>query len=157
MGIRRSDVVDVSSFLLFEATGDSESGCNSDPAIADTNGEHHDGNGDCGYDDDAESCSCDTVSGSLPGVRETVSLENKFVNVGGDVDVDDDGDDDDGVVEQREAQLYKKCCRDDQRVNGAFVVAKENKPSSAVSVENSNESMNEMEKNRLFWEACLAS
>ncbi|KAE8685208.1 RNA-binding protein-defense related 1 isoform 1 [Hibiscus syriacus] len=154
MGIRRSKVVDVSSFLLFEATGDSESGCHYDPAMVDINGEHDDDDHD--YDDDAESCSCDTVSGSLPGVREIVSLENKFMNVDGDVDVGDDEDDDDGVVEQMEVQLYKKCCRDDQRVNGVFV-AKENKPSSAVSVENSNKTMNEMEKNRLFWEACLAS
>ncbi|KAK8532558.1 hypothetical protein V6N13_131878 [Hibiscus sabdariffa] len=155
MGIRGSDVVDVSSFLLFEATGDSESGCNSDPAIADINGQHYNDDDYHDYDDDAESCSCDTVSGYLPGVREIVSLENKSVNVGGDFD-DGDDDDDDGVVEQREVQLYEKCCRDDQRVNGAFV-AKEKNPSSAVSLENSNETMNEMEKNRLFWEACLAS
>ncbi|KAK8639551.1 hypothetical protein V6N13_137926 [Hibiscus sabdariffa] len=151
MGIRGSDVVDVSSFLLFEATGDSESGCNSDPAIAAINDDYHD------YADDAESCSCDTVSGYLPGLRKIVSLENKSVNVGGNFDADDDADDDDGVVEQREVQLYEKCCRDDQRVNNGAFVAKENNPSSAVSVENSNETMNEMEKNRLFWEACLAS
>ncbi|GMI85798.1 hypothetical protein like AT3G62990 [Hibiscus trionum] len=146
MGIRRSRVIDASSFLLFEATGDSESGCNFDPAVADINGED---------DDDAESCSCDTI---LPGVREIDSLKNKFANVGGDVDVDDDcGGDDDGVVEQREVQLYNKCCRDEQRVNGVLVAKDKKKPSSTVSVENSNETMNEMENNRLFWEGCLAS
>ncbi|KAE8676463.1 RNA-binding protein-defense related 1 isoform 1 [Hibiscus syriacus] len=144
MSIRRSKVVDVSSFLLFEATGDSESVCNFDAAMADINGGED--------DDDAESCSSDTV---LPGVRHTGSLENKFAYIGGDID-DEDDEDDDGVVEQREVQLYKKCCRDDQRINGVFV-AKEKKPSSAVPIDNSNETMDEMGKNRLFWEACLAS
>ncbi|KAE8664884.1 hypothetical protein F3Y22_tig00112738pilonHSYRG00806 [Hibiscus syriacus] len=146
MGIRRSTLVDVSSFLLFEATGDSESGCNFDAAMADINGEDD--------DDDAESCSSDIL---LPGIIETGSLENKFANIRGDVGLDfDDDDDDDGVVEQREVHLYKKCCREDQIINGIFV-AKEKKPSLAVSVDNPNETMNETEKNRLFWEACLAS
>ncbi|KAE8679610.1 hypothetical protein F3Y22_tig00111398pilonHSYRG00209 [Hibiscus syriacus] len=149
MGIIRSKAVDVSSFFLFEATGDSESGGSFDAAMADINGEDD--------DDDAESCSCETV---LPGVIEIDSLKNKFANIGGDdvyvgVDFDDDDEDDDGVVEQREVQLYKKCCRNDQRVG--VCVAKEKKPSTDVSVENSNETMNETEKNRLFWEACLAS
>ncbi|KAK8521830.1 hypothetical protein V6N13_021910 [Hibiscus sabdariffa] len=139
MGFRRSRAVDVSSLLLFEATGDSESGCNFDPVVADTNNREDD-------DDDAESCSCDTV---LPCVSEIDSLENRFANA------DDDDDDDDGVVEQREVQMYKKCCRDD-RVNGGFV-AKDKKTSSDVLVENSNQTLNEKEKNRLFWEACLAS
>ncbi|KAL4339136.1 hypothetical protein GQ457_08G021410 [Hibiscus cannabinus] len=145
MGFRRSRVADVFSLLLFEATGDSESGCNFDPAVTDTNNRED--------DDDAESCSCDTV---LPGVREIDSLENRFANAGGDVDDNDGGgDDEEGVVEQREVQMYKKCYRDD-RVNGGFV-AKDKKPSSDVSVENSNQTLNEKEKNRLFWEACLAS
>ncbi|KAK8650696.1 hypothetical protein V6N13_140323 [Hibiscus sabdariffa] len=146
MGFRRSRAVDVSSFLLFEATSDSESGCNFNPAVADSNREDD--------DDDAKSCSCDTV---LPGVREDDSLENIFANAGGDVGDDDGGggNDDDGVVEQREVQMYKKCCRGD-RVNGVFVT-KDKKPSSDVSVENSNQTLNEKEKNRLFWEACLAS
>ncbi|KAH1107192.1 hypothetical protein J1N35_010960 [Gossypium stocksii] len=153
MGIRRrrSKVVDVSSFLLFEATGDSESGCSSDPAMVDIS---HDDDGD--DDDDAESCSCDTAPDVVHGVREVGgSLKNKFANVveGAD-DEDDDDDDDDGVVEQKEVQLYKKSCRDDERIKGVGV-GKEKKSSS--SAENSSETMNEMEKNRLFWETCLAS
>ncbi|XWS31649.1 hypothetical protein CRYUN_Cryun23aG0094500 [Craigia yunnanensis] len=102
-------------------------------------------------DDDAESCSCDTTLDFLPGVRELNSLEDKLANVNGDDDHHEDEEDGE-VVEQKEVHFYKKC-RDDQRING--VVAKENK-SSAVSVD-STTTMNEMEKNRLFWEACLAS
>ncbi|MBA0736847.1 hypothetical protein Gogos_010337 [Gossypium gossypioides] len=150
MGIRRrrSKAVDVSSFLLFEATGDSESGCSSDPAMVDIS---HDDDGD----DDAESCSCDTAPDVVHGVREIGgSLKNKFANVVEGVDDEDDDDDDDGVVEQKEVQLYKKGCRDDERIKGVGV-GKEKKSSS--SAENSSETMNEMEKNRLFWETCLAS
>ncbi|XP_022771045.1 uncharacterized protein LOC111314187 [Durio zibethinus] len=139
----KSKVFDVSSFLLFEATGDSEAGF-FDPAVSVVNHAEEDDN------DDAESCSCDTTSDFLPGVRELDSLENKLANVGDD---DHHEDEEDGeVVEQEEVHLYKKC-RDDQRING--VVAKEKKL-SAVSVD-STKTMNEMEKNRLFWEACLAS
>ncbi|XWS76483.1 hypothetical protein CRYUN_Cryun01aG0180200 [Craigia yunnanensis] len=134
----KSIVVDVSSFFLFEATGDSEAGC-FDPAMSVIN--HAE-------DDDAESCSCDTTSDFLPGVRELNSLEEKLANVDDYNEDEEDGE----VVEQKEVHLYKKC-RDDKRING--VVAKEKKL-SAVSVD-STETMNEMEKNRLFWEACLAS
>ncbi|MBA0854080.1 hypothetical protein Goshw_025730 [Gossypium schwendimanii] len=155
MGIRRrrrSKAVDVSSFLLFEATGDSESGCSSDPAMVDIS---HDDDGDDDDDDDAESCSCDTAPDVVHGVREIGgSLKNKFANVVEGVDDEDDDDDDDGVVEQKEVQLYKKGCRDDERIKGVGV-GKEKKSSS--SAENSSETMNEMEKNRLFWETCLAS
>ncbi|KAB2069959.1 hypothetical protein ERO13_A08G116000v2 [Gossypium hirsutum] len=153
MGIRRrrSKVVDVSSFLLFEATGDSESGCSSDPAMVDIS---HDDDGD---DDDAESCSCDIAPDVVHGVGEVGgSLKNKFANVVEGVNDEDDDDDDDGVVEQKEVQLYKKSCRDDQRIKGVGV-GKEKKSSSSAENSNSSETMNEMEKNRLFWETCLAS
>ncbi|MBA0669904.1 hypothetical protein Goklo_024255 [Gossypium klotzschianum] len=115
----------------------------------------HDDDGDDDDDDDAESCSCDTAPDVVHGVREIGgSLKNKFANVVEGVDDEDDDDDDDGVVEQKEVQLYKKGCRDDERIKGVGV-GKEKKSSS--SAENSSETMNEMEKNRLFWETCLAS
>ncbi|XWS36230.1 hypothetical protein CRYUN_Cryun20dG0067500 [Craigia yunnanensis] len=134
----KNKVVDISSFLLFEATGDSETGC-FDPAMSVIN--HAE-------DDDAESCSCDTTSGFLPGVRELNSLEDK-ANIGDDHHEDEE---DGEVVEQKEVRVYKKRRVDHQRNNG---VAKEKKL-SAISVD-STKTMNEMEKNRLFWEACLAS
>ncbi|XVE73232.1 hypothetical protein DITRI_Ditri11bG0100600 [Diplodiscus trichospermus] len=139
----KSKVVDVTSFLLFEATGDSEAGY-FDPAMSINHADQDD-------DDDAESCSCDTTSGFLPSsVREFNSLEDKklLANVGDDDDHHED-DEDGEVVDQKAVHLYKKC-RDDQRI-----MAKEKK-SSAVSVD-STSTVNEMEKNRLFWEACLAS
>ncbi|XVF72523.1 hypothetical protein PTKIN_Ptkin12aG0128100 [Pterospermum kingtungense] len=146
----KGKVVDVSSFLLFEATGDSEAGCCFDPALSAINPaeDHVD-------DDDAESCSFDATSDDLlpAGVfRELNSLEYKRANVVGDDDLIHEDEEDGEVVDQQEVHnLYKKC-RDDQRfING--VAAKEKK-SSAVSVDSS---MSEMEKNRLFWEACLAS
>ncbi|PPS20041.1 hypothetical protein GOBAR_AA00533 [Gossypium barbadense] len=138
MGIRRrrSKVVDVSSFLLFEATGDSESGCSSDPAMVDIS---HDDDGD---DDDAESCSCDIAPDVVHGVGEVGgSLKNKFANVVEGVNDEDDDDDDDGVGGAK----------------GGVGVGKEKKSSSSAENSNSSETMNEMEKNRLFWETCLAS
>ncbi|XVF21873.1 hypothetical protein REPUB_Repub12eG0127000 [Reevesia pubescens] len=147
----KSKIVDVSSFLLFEATGDSEAGY-FDPAMSDFIN-HADNNDD--DDDDAESCSCDTTTSDflLPGVGNQLNygLEDK-ANVDGD-DHHEDEEDGEVVEQQKEIHLYEKC-RDDQRINGG--VANEKKSSSAVSVD-STKTMNEMEKNRLFWEACLAS
>ncbi|KAK8486221.1 hypothetical protein V6N13_002885 [Hibiscus sabdariffa] len=127
----KSKVIDISCFLLLEATGDSETLC-FDPAMSD--------------DDDAESCSCDT-----PGVRELNELEQK-ANVG---DEDEDEDEEEGkVVElQKEPRLHKNCREDGSDHQGFNGVGKGKKPSSA-SVD-SPETLNE--KNRLFWEACLAS
>ncbi|MBA0804295.1 hypothetical protein Gohar_003886, partial [Gossypium harknessii] len=93
-----SKVIDISSYLLFEATGDSESGCCFDPAMSVIN--HHDDDDDDdddGDDDDAESCSCDTTTSDVVhGVREVNRFEQKAN------DEDDDDDDDDGeVVEMR--------------------------------------------------------
>ncbi|KAB1997197.1 hypothetical protein ES319_D12G008900v1 [Gossypium barbadense] len=133
-----SKVIDISSYLLLEATGDSESGCCFDPAMSVIN---HDDDGD---DDDAESCSCDTTTSDVVhGVREVNRFEQKAND-------DDDDDDDDGeVVEMRkEVRLHKKC-RDDRRFNGG--AAKDEKSSTVDSTKTLKE------KNRLFWEACLAS
>ncbi|XP_022758130.1 uncharacterized protein LOC111305150 [Durio zibethinus] len=138
----KSKVVDVSSFLLFEATGDSEAGC-FDPAMSVVDRAENDD------DDDAESCSCDTTSDFLHGVRQVNSLEDKA-----NVDDDDHEVEDGEVVEQqKEVHLYEKC-RDDQRINVGGVA--KGKELSHVSVD-STKTMNEMEKSRLFWEACLAS
>ncbi|KAL4369174.1 hypothetical protein GQ457_05G002490 [Hibiscus cannabinus] len=129
----KSKVIDISSFLLLEATGDSETLC-FDPAMSVDEDDDDD-------DDDAESCSCDT-----PGVRELNELEQK-ANVG------DEEEEEGKVVElQKEPGLHKNCRNgsDHQSFNG---VGKGKKPSSA-SVD-SPETLNE--KNRLFWEACLAS
>ncbi|KAG8473948.1 hypothetical protein CXB51_033864 [Gossypium anomalum] len=151
-----SKVIDISSYLLFEATGDSESGCCFDPAMSVINHDDDDGGGGGGGggggdddDDDAESCSCDTTTSDVVhGVREANRFEQK-ANDDDDNDDDDDDDDDGEVVEMRkEVRLHKKC-RDDRRFNGG--AAKDKKSSTVDSTKTPKE------KNRLFWEACLAS
>ncbi|KAK8654299.1 hypothetical protein V6N13_128270 [Hibiscus sabdariffa] len=131
-------VIDISCFLLLEATGDSETLC-FDPAMSVVDDDDDD-------DDDAESCSCDT-----PGVRELNELEQK-VNVGEEDDEEEEEEEGKVVELQKEPGLHKNCRdgSDHQSFNG---VGKGKKPSSA-SVD-SPETLNE--KNRLFWEACLAS
>lgn len=142
--------VDVSSFFLFEATGDSEAeaGC-FDPAGAMSVINHDEDDGD------AESCSWDTTSDFI---RELNRLEDRPNIVVGEDEEDDDGDrDGDGeVVDQKEpvCHLYKKC-RDDDGLSKSKL---EKKSSRSVSVDSTQtQTMNEMEKNKLFWEACLAS
>ncbi|TYJ03146.1 hypothetical protein E1A91_A12G008700v1 [Gossypium mustelinum] len=105
-----------------------------------------DGGGGGDDDDDAESCSCDTTTSDVVhGVREV----NRFEQKANDDDDDDDDDDDGEVVEmQKEVRLHKKC-RDDRRFNGG--AAKDKKSSTVDSTKTPKE------RNRLFWEACLAS
>ncbi|KAK8508844.1 hypothetical protein V6N13_090797 [Hibiscus sabdariffa] len=136
----KSKVVDVSYFLHLEATGDSEAGY-FDPAVSSVINHAHD-------DDDAESCSCeiDTTSDLLHMVIELDYSLDHGANV-----VDDH--EDDGEVVDQEVHCYEKC-RYDPCMHG--IVGKESKKPSVVPVD-STKTMNEMEKSRLFWEACLAS
>ncbi|KAB2069159.1 hypothetical protein ES319_A08G078900v1 [Gossypium barbadense] len=130
-------VVDVSYFFHLETTGDSEAGY-FDPAISVINHDEDD-------NDDAESCSCDDATTSESDLLHVVnySLDHK-ANVGDDHHEDEEEDGE--VVDQNGVHLCKKC------ING--VVVKQNKKASAVSFDST---MNEMEKNKLFWETCLAS
>ncbi|KAK8509885.1 hypothetical protein V6N13_093725 [Hibiscus sabdariffa] len=130
----KSKVIDISPFLLFEATGDSETGW-SDPAIS------------VDDDDDAESCSCDTSPEFIPGVRGLNGLEHK-ASVG-----DDEEEEEGEVVELRtEAGLHKNRRDGHRRFKGG--VREKGKKSSSVSVDSAKHLK---DKNRLFWEACLAS
>ncbi|WRX09575.1 hypothetical protein QQP08_002062 [Theobroma cacao] len=140
MDIKNHKVVDVSSFFLFEATGDSEAGC-FDPAMAVINHAEDDDDDDDDHDD-AESCSCDT-SDFVPSVRGLNCLEDK-------ANVDDEDEEDGEVVEQQKEVHVCEKWSNDQRIG----VAKEQKSAGSVD---STKSLNEMEKNRLFWETCLAS
>ncbi|XP_021621853.1 uncharacterized protein LOC110621882 [Manihot esculenta] len=116
--------VDLSSFLLVEASGDSESDFDPNSAIKDH------------VDDDAQSCSCD-VSDYYSRVTEVQQESVHGV---------DDHHKEVGKEQEDEVHGYQEWA------NGLTVNQK-----SCVSVESTNESMNEMEKNRLFWETCLAS
>ncbi|GMN38150.1 hypothetical protein TIFTF001_007387 [Ficus carica] len=132
----KNNVVDVSSFFLFEATGDSESCSKSDPDIAE------DGEDSVSHDDDdAESCSWDPADRG-PSIGDSMdggdAIDQESWNGGDD---ECDRDDDGGGVEEE--------------TGGTFGRRK-----SEVSVDSTTtefESLNEMEKNRLFWETCLAS
>ena len=139
--------MDVSPFLLFEATGDSdEAGNIPDLTVADHHDHDHcdDNISAVAMDEgDAESCSCDSTDHSLV-------LDGHEVN-GGDVLVEeyvyDDDADDDGEEEEVDP-VY-------QTWGGARVDHKKS-CASADSTEEF-ERLNEVEKNRIFWETCLAS
>ncbi|KAG6749922.1 hypothetical protein NC652_033423 [Populus alba x Populus x berolinensis] len=136
---RVKNSVDVSPFLLVEAAGDSE--VDSDPTMSTIDLVDD--------DDDAESCSCDTsdhscVSDIINGACSKVEAYQVNYNA-----VDDDHDHD---GEEEEEEGVEVCQSWVHHVHGLPV-----KQKSCVSVDSSNESMNEKEKDRLFWEACLAS
>jgi hypothetical protein len=130
--------VDVSPFLLVEAAGDSE--VDSDPTMSTIDLVDD--------DDDAESCSCDTsdlscVRDIINGACSEVEAYQVNYNV-----VDDDDD-----QEEEEEEGVEVCQSWVHHVHVGLPV----KQKPCVSVDSSNESMNEKEKDRLFWEACLAS
>lgn len=143
-----NNVVNVSSFFLFEeATGDSdETNHNSKPTTA------NDNIGVAMDDDDAESCSWD-LSDS----------HNQLDDDDGHDDVHDDHkerrkEEEDGD-EEEDAEISSAYNQkwDEKRSIGISI---DNHQKSSVSVDSTKddfESLNEMEKNRLFWEACLAS
>ncbi|KAF9669381.1 hypothetical protein SADUNF_Sadunf14G0101900 [Salix dunnii] len=132
---RVKNSVDVSPFLLVEAAGDSE--VDSDPATSTTV---------VADDDDAESCSCDTSDHSC-----VINGEVEAGRVNCNVSDDDHADNED---EEEEVEEGVEVC---QSWFGHVHVGLPVKQKPCVSVDSGNESMNEKEKDRLFWEACLAS
>lgn len=117
------NLVDVSSFLFFEATGDSELD-SVDPNVSITTFSQH--------DDDAESCSYDSSDFHTAH---------------------------DEVINDSCCHHFQACIIDDNVEEGdeAHSHIRDEKKSS-VSVDSSHEELpSEMEKNRLFWETCLAS
>ncbi|CAL5357561.1 unnamed protein product [Camellia sinensis] len=134
------NVVDVSSFMLLEATGDSEvdSELNMDVAA------DHDADDD---DDDAQSCSCDLLDYCGP------EFDYDHLGNAHDQDLHFDDDDDEGEVIDQD---WTDDDNDDDDQVGLSSTAKAGLHKKS-SVDSNMELMNEMEKNRLFWEACLAS
>ncbi|KAI9400257.1 hypothetical protein POPTR_002G213900v4 [Populus trichocarpa] len=147
---RMKKSVDVSSFLLVEATGDSE--VDSDPNMTIIDLVDDD-------DGDAESCSCDTSYHScVNGVYSEVEEYHVNYNV---VDEEqhqhqhqqqEEEEEEEEEEQQQEKGVHVYQSRVDHGHAGLPV-----KQKSCVSVDSANESMNEKEENRLFWEACLAS
>ncbi|KAI3460846.1 hypothetical protein Pfo_017509 [Paulownia fortunei] len=141
---------DASAYMLFEASGDSEA-------------EYFDGaveaESDATAEDDAQSCSCGTLSDSA-GVHE--------VDAGGDdfdgADFDDCSEEEDGGgTSEEEDGVVDQCCRGGKAVppEGSIVApapAAKEKLNISKGCEDSNvKLMNDREMDRLFWEACLAS
>ncbi|XP_059663797.1 pheromone-processing carboxypeptidase KEX1 [Cornus florida] len=129
--------VDMSSFLLFEAAGDSEADSDLNMDAVDTNV----------ADDDAQSCSCDFSDSVL------VPEFDDFSDDQGSLHHDDD--DDDGDEEEEEA-IDQNWTGDSKVVPpftmpGMAVAGQLNKMRACV------DSNTEMQKNRDFWETCLAS
>lgn len=118
----------VPSYMLIEATGDSEVDCNNQ--TMDEFGSAYD-------DDDAQSC----CNGNAAEFKGCESLSD-----------DDDDEDEDEKKKKKKGDVYgTSYCEDDE-------MQEQNKYKSFVSDDSSDqEFVDEKEKNRLFWEACLAS
>lgn len=121
-------------FFSYEATGDSEADINYDP----------NNNMDYEDNDDAMSCSYD---GSAVNEHD-----------------DDDEKRSEDVDEEKDVVYGTSYCSeeedddDDEKNNEIHIDQyKKKKKKCYVSFDSGNESMDEMEKNKRFWEACLAS
>ncbi|XP_059625363.1 uncharacterized protein LOC132268548 [Cornus florida] len=144
------NVVDVSSFLLFEATGDSE-------ADSDLNMVAMTMEVDVA-DDDAQSCSCDSSD-----CTRVIEFDDDCDD---DLDYelhtsDSDDDDESEEEEDQEAIDHRDWTGDSKLVPPntvrGLVTAAGLQKTSRTCVESTMEMINEIENNRLFWEACLAS
>lgn len=151
--------VDVSSFVLVEATGDSEA-----PSASDSGAPAEAG------DSDAESCVCDPCHSGDAGRRVGTGWRGvrRHDSAGGfrGFDDDDDGDGEGEVCSSIVDRLKKKRRRGR---NSEKVVISSCKPAAAApekcrkgngAREDSSKSemmRKETESNKLFWETCLAS
>ncbi|GFZ13692.1 hypothetical protein Acr_23g0020770 [Actinidia rufa] len=134
------NVVDMSSFMLFEATGDSEA--DSELNMADVKPyDHMDvvADDDDHDDDDSESCSCDLLD--CGPIVELDEFDDENLAHAHDEDHHVYGDDDDD---------------DDEVMMSSMVKDGQHKKSKGCG-DSAMELMSEMEKSRLFWETCLAS
>ncbi|KAL8530786.1 hypothetical protein ACS0TY_007721 [Phlomoides rotata] len=126
---------DASAYMLFEASGDSDAQCfdEMDSGAA---------------EDDAQSCIFESVSGGAPW-NEAVDAGSDFYRGadfdGWSEDEDEDGgascDEEDGVVDQCHRQRTAAAKETPVKSNGC----------------EDSKMMNERERDRQFWEACLAS
>lgn len=129
-------VDDVTPLFVFEASADSET---HEERRQHGNGNDDKGNGDCGQD--AESTSQRTIGGTGYDSVEMDEEEEEEVVVG------EKKDHDDGVGDG-EVNSYRRWPEREES---------ENLTVTNSSPGNDEKLMREMEKNRLFWEACLAS
>ncbi|KAI6695688.1 hypothetical protein NL676_023398 [Syzygium grande] len=156
---RMNMVIDASPFLLLEATGDSEADSDQaimrDPGLARSMAYDECGGGD-DYGEDAESCSSE-----WPSHESFDNHDVQDLDCGGTVDEIDrwrgmrprETGKNERVEQQRWPEAEEPCVSeeinsfdDEEEINM--------KPSGILS---SEVDLSEIEKSRLFWEACLAS
>ncbi|XP_041020417.1 uncharacterized protein LOC121262048 [Juglans microcarpa x Juglans regia] len=137
-------VVDVSTFLKFEAIGDSED--DFDPIM----GDHHDMIVSMA-DSDAESCSFDLADSSKVFELDDSCDDPQTYHVH---DEYDDNDDDGSFMEEEEGH---SCLAWNGEHNKYWKPIRGAKKSSAPVESTKELMMTEAEKSRQFWETCLAS
>ncbi|KAK7392365.1 hypothetical protein VNO78_20801 [Psophocarpus tetragonolobus] len=124
---------DFSSSFYFEASGDSEEP-DSDPKAPDPDADAH-----AHADDNDDALSCNNYHGSAAESHGDDSCDQEH-----------DHHDNDEKKEDQNAVVYGiSSCEDDEM--------QEQHIKSFVSFDSGQDFADEMEKNRLFWEACLAS
>ncbi|KAK7355756.1 hypothetical protein VNO80_15018 [Phaseolus coccineus] len=134
LGMERKEPLDFSSYFCFEASGDSEEADRDDPIVdCEMTRSYGGGGGDGEDNDDALSCN---YEGS--GVCDGAVLDGEENE-----SCDEEHDD------EKSGVYGVSYCEDDEM--------EEEHMKSYVSFDSSQEFVDEMEKNRLFWEACLAS
>ncbi|KAJ0246389.1 hypothetical protein HA466_0169330 [Hirschfeldia incana] len=133
MNTKNSVLVDVSRFLLFEASADSET-------HEDQGGHDHEGDDDKDYGNDAESTS--QVTNGSTGI-DSVEMN------------------DEEEKEENQVMPGEKEERDEEEVNshGRWPESREDdsRRVDSSSTRNDERLMRKIEKDRMFWEACLAS
>ncbi|KAF4350563.1 hypothetical protein F8388_007123 [Cannabis sativa] len=152
MNITNRNAVDLSSFFLFEVTGDSEFCSKFDSEDTSVSLD----------EDDAESCSWgisaddDLLYASIGYEHDSIGEEEFVIDY---LEEDEDDDEDETTSDP----AYRKWSSGEINNIGKSKESHNNhnsKQKSCVSVDSTTkefESLNEMEKNKLFWETCLAS
>uniref|UniRef100_A0A5B6YUN0 Uncharacterized protein n=1 Tax=Davidia involucrata TaxID=16924 RepID=A0A5B6YUN0_DAVIN len=150
------NVVDVSSFLHCEATGDSEADSDLNMGAVSTDMDV--------AEDDAQSCSCD-----LSDCARVIEFDHFDDDDGDDLeyvhDDDDDDDDYDDDDEEEEEEVINQYWAGDDKVAPpskapglvTCTAAAGQRKKSRGCIDPTKELMNEMDRNKLFWETCLAS
>lgn len=144
MDKKNNNVVDVSTFFIFEATGDSEADFD-DPNKAATatatattiDRDNDDAESTCSHDDDLP-------ADNFPFVNDKDEANGRYYD---NVQVCIDDKEEEG----EEAHSYHPAWPQEQHNNKSS--GHKNPPVDA----DHEELMSEMEKNKLFWESCLAS
>lgn len=135
MNTKNNVVVEVSPFLLFEACADSET-----HRVKESGHEGDDVKGREDYVDDAESCRWETSTSQMRSRSTDCNPVKEEVEVARENEEHDEGD---GEVNSYQRWPEKR--------------DRENLTIDLSSTGNDEKLISEMEKNRMFWEACLTS